>query len=503
MVERIEGLSIELDLNILQLQRGLKGLKDRFKTVNSELNTTLSAFDKGEKSIEKYEATLNGLNKKLELQKRIVSESRVEYEKMANEHGEGSKKAEEAARSYNNQAAKLNKLQSSVQRTEASLFDMKEEQRLASNGWSKLGDEAEKAGNRIIGIGDRMRGIGQNMSLAFTAPILGGFAAVTKGTEEFRGDMARLETNAEQAGVGIDTVRTAMERLSGVSDETDSNVEALSNLLATDLSENGMITAMDALSGAAIKFSDTLKIEGLADGLQETLATGSAIGPFAELLERSSINLDSFNSGLQSAIKNGTEEQYILKTLADTGLADVNEAYRKNNKELVESREASARFQQSTAELGKVLTPVATTITNGLTSVVDKFNNLDESGKRTVLIFTAIIAAMGPLITFGAMFTTLLGNIVKGIAPVLSNISKAGGLINALRIGFAALTGPVGITIAIITALGIGFTALYKNSETFRNGISSLGSKLKEIGENALNFLKPAVESVKNFFLVS
>lgn len=499
-MERIEGISIGLDLETLQLERGLTGLKDRFKTVNSELNTTLSAFDKGEKSIEKYEATLNGLNKKLELQKRIVSESRAQYEKMVKEHGEGSKQADAAARAYNNQATKLNNLQRSVQRTESSLSDLQDEQRQAMSRWTKLGEEAERAGNRMSGIGDRLSGLGQSLSLSITAPLLGGFAAVTKGTEEFRGDMARLETNAEQAGVGVDTVRAAMERLSGVSDETDSNVEAISNLLAADFSEAGMIKTMDALSGAAIKFSDTLKIEGLADGLQETLATGEAIGPFAELLDRSSINLDSFNSGLQEAIKNGTQEQYVLKVLADSGLADVNEAYRKNNKELVESREASARFQQSVGELGTTLTPIATKITEGLTSIVDKFNALDEDGKKTTLVFAGIAAAIGPVITFGAMFTTFLGNMISLLAPVTASIAKAGGLLKWLRLGFMALTGPVGITIGILTLLATGFVTLYKKSDTFKGGVSSLLDKLKELGQKALSFVQPAIESVKKFF---
>ncbi|KIV37271.1 hypothetical protein, partial [Vibrio parahaemolyticus] len=72
-MERIEGMSIGLNLETLQLQRGLTGLKDRMKTLNSEMKAHLSAFDRGAKSIEKYEATLQGLNRKMELQKRIVS----------------------------------------------------------------------------------------------------------------------------------------------------------------------------------------------------------------------------------------------------------------------------------------------------------------------------------------------------------------------------------------------------------------------------------------------
>ncbi|WP_277627775.1 hypothetical protein [Priestia flexa] len=499
-MERIEGISIGLDLETLQLERGLTGLKDRFKTVNSELNTTLSAFDKGEKSIEKYEATLNGLNKKLELQKRIVSESRAQYEKMVKEHGEGSKQADAAARAYNNQATKLNNLQRSVQRTESSLSDLQDEQRQAMSGWTKLGEEAERAGNRMSGIGDRLSGLGQSLSLSITAPLLGGFAAVTKGTEELRGDLARLDSNAYSSGFNTEVMREELEKINAIVPDVNANVEGLSNLMATPFSEKGLSQAVDLLGGAAIKFSETLKFEGLADGLQETLATGAAIGPFAELLERSGVNLDTFNSGLSEAIKNGTEENYILKTLADTGLSGVNEEFRNNNKELIQSREASIRFQQSMADLGTTLTPIATKVTEGITGIVDKFNALDEDGKKTTLVFAGIAAAIGPVITFGAMFTTFLGNMISLLAPVTASIAKAGGLLKWLRLGFMALTGPVGITIGILTLLATGFVTLYKKSDTFKGGVSSLLDKLKELGQKALSFVQPAIESVKKFF---
>ena len=44
--------------------------------------------------------------------------------------------------------------------------------------------------------------------------------------------------------------------------------------------------------------ADTLNTEGIADGIQETFATGRAVGMFGELLERSGVNLDDFNAGL-------------------------------------------------------------------------------------------------------------------------------------------------------------------------------------------------------------
>ena len=64
------------------------------------------------------------------------------------------------------------------------------------------------------------------------------------------------------------------------------NLELNKNKQKTDISEKGLEKIIKELSGAVIAFPDTLKIESLADGLQETLATGKGVGQFSELLER-------------------------------------------------------------------------------------------------------------------------------------------------------------------------------------------------------------------------
>ena len=81
-MERIEGLSIGLDLDSTALNRGLTGLKDKLRTVNSEMKANLSAFDRSERSVAKYETILTGLNRKIEVQEAVTKSARQEYEKM-------------------------------------------------------------------------------------------------------------------------------------------------------------------------------------------------------------------------------------------------------------------------------------------------------------------------------------------------------------------------------------------------------------------------------------
>lgn len=198
-----------------------------------------------------------------------------------------------------------------------------------SKGLGDVSKNLGNAGKKIGDFGSKLTNIGGSLSAKVTAPLGIAFGVLTKGTEELRMDLSKLEANVTNAGASVEKTNSQFKYLSAITGEADSSIEALSNLLSSGLSETQMQQAVDNLSGAIIKFPDTLKIESLADSLQETLATGQATGQYGELLERLGVNLDSFNTGLQEATVSGTEQQYALDVLAKNGMANLNEEYKK------------------------------------------------------------------------------------------------------------------------------------------------------------------------------
>lgn len=255
--------------------------------------------------------------------------------------------------------------------------------------------------------------IGSKMAKAVTVPLMGIFAISTKGMEEMRGDLAKLETNAQMAGQGLESLHKQMAYLNAVTGEADSNVEALSNLMASGFKNSDMEQVLNSLAGAVIKFPDTLKIEGLADGLQETLATGKAIGPFSEMLERMGINLETFNQGLANATASGKQHNYILQVLADTGLSQVNDKFRENNKELIENAESQYNLKKSLTDLGTTLQPIMTNLVNLVQSLVGWFNNLSQSQQKWIIgISVALIAVNGLIMVYQKLI--ILKSIIVG-----------------------------------------------------------------------------------------
>ena len=287
--------------------------------------------------------------------------------------------------------------------------------------------EAERdAGRAASGIEDELdelkvsiNEVGDAISTGFAADMLmelgSGLMDMMSSTEELRGDLSMLDQNARMAGMGLETAREAMQRLNTVSGETDSSIEAVSNLLAAGVPENRLQQAVEGLANAAISFPDTIKIESLADSLQETLATGEATGQFAEVLDRIGYSAEVFNRNLAMCTTEAQKQELALNILTQGPLKGVYEGWAAANPELVKGRDTTLELEEATAELATTISPVLTKLTEMATSAVNWVSGMDNIDD----VFTAIIGGVAALGAVKAMDT------IKGLATSLMSVDKA------------------------------------------------------------------------------
>lgn len=370
----------------------------------------------------------------------------------------------------------------------------------------KLGKTAEDAGKKVEGVANKTESFGNKAQSAANkiAPLSKAAGALTAAafatvpaTEELRTDLSKLDQNARESGAGIDAAREAFSKFNVVSDETDSSVEATANLLQAGFTESNLQKAVEGLSGAYLRFPDTLKIESLADSLQETLATGTATGQFGELLDRLGIGAENFSEKLAACANDAEKQNLALQTLADAGLMDSYEGWKKNNKQLVESKEASQEFKEASAELAETLQPIVTKVTEGLTKLIEKFNSLSPEAQGIIMIIVGIVAMAAPLLS-------MIGKVSLGISAitkVLTGLSTIGKVIA----GGTGIIAIIGLVIAIIIEL-------YNNCEWFRDGVNeiissvvgffeNLGEKANEIFTSAAETISAAVSAIVSFFV--
>lgn len=314
----------------------------------------------------------------------------------------------------------------------------------------------------------------------YTQTIGVGLAAVTtalaanvEASREWNSDMTKLKTNAETSGNNFDFMKSKMQDLVAITGESDSSIEALSNLMAVGFSDEQMTPAINALSGAVEKFPDTLKIESLSDSLQETIATGAATGQFSELIGRMGDSVDDFNAGLQNCTSEAERQQYALDWLANSGLSEINDEYQSANKSTLDYERASFELQDALASLGTAFTPVMagakgmaadfltkslpavqklsggfTKLFDGVSSLLDAYDSggLDGLTEQIPIVISGLFSSASETLAENAptlitATTTVLTSIIQSLAqsaPSLINsilpslLNGFFGLINAL-----------------------------------------------------------------------
>lgn len=316
------------------------------------------------------------------------------------------KAVKESADAYGDASAKTDGYRIKLSNATAKLYDMRREAETTDQQLEELGRDSQKIGRQIEnGIGDAAEDTSRKLddmiskitedigsirgSATFSvfSDISGGIMdtvqgldSFAEGTREYRRSLSYLEQNAQTFDMEFESLKEQLFEIASLTGEVDSSVEGLSNLMAAGLDIDEVAVAVDLLAGAVIRFPDTLKFESLADGLQETLATGEATGAYAELLERLGVNLEEFNQALADAEDAEEKQQIALAYLTKNGLATAYESYKANNEELLKAEEATLRWNDAMAELGGHIDEYLAPVKLAIAEIVGDFNTLIEKG---------------------------------------------------------------------------------------------------------------------------
>lgn len=317
--ERIEGLSIGLDLDYLSVDAGLKDLNRKMSLVNSEMKANLTAFDKGDKSIQRYNTVLDGLNKKLEVQKARTESARQTYEKMVKQHGEGSQEAEKAAIAYNKEQASLKNLEKSIE-------GVSKEMRASQSVLLKFGDQ-------LTNISEKANNAGDILTKTVTPALVGVAAAALLVSNNFSGAVGSIQANLgateeealHLAGVANDVFKdgwgesldyvtesllTVKEQLSSLTDDeltyATKQAIALENALGLDQGETLRgVNALMKTYGMTVEQAFDYMVKGAQNGLNKTDELGDNLAEYATLFEESGYSASDMFSILEAGLDGG------------------------------------------------------------------------------------------------------------------------------------------------------------------------------------------------------
>ena len=461
----IKGITVKIGAETKGLDKALKDIRSQSRKIGRELYQVNRALKFNPDSVELWAQKQDILTERVEQTKEkldVLKQAEKDMQKQYKSGDVGEKEYREYRRELIKTKDQLESFTDELEKTQRKATEFSRKMQKAADGMEKFGN--------------KMKGIGDNLNTHVTLPLTAAFFALTEGTRDFRKEVSTLENNARTANVSIDEMHGYMSDLNAVTGELDSNVEGLSSLLAAGFRDEQLSSVIDDIAGAVIQFPDTLKFENLSESIQETIGSGQSVGQFDEMLSRLGINLDDFNDGLATAKENGRATDYVMQTLANTGLSDVYEQYKDNNEALVESAEANYDLEQSLAELGAELEPIMTQIKENVTDVVDAFNDLSEEEQDMVIFGAGIAAALGPVLS-------ITGSLSLTLSSLTNVINGAGGLTAALN--------PYMIGGAVIVGFGLLAKRIYEGNKQLK----FMERNVKSLNEAELKRRKDLLES--------
>ena len=278
------------------------------------------------------------------------------------------------------------------------------------------------------------------------------------------------------------------------------------------------------LTGVFAQYGDAIPTEGLAEAIQATGEMGSVQGVLADALEWQGINLDDYNKKL--AGMSTTEERAAYTQEILTGLYGKSaDAYRENNKQIIDANEAQAHYEKSLGALGDKIEPITTKVKEGFAKILDKVLELTEGvdleafAGKIDKAFDKFINDIMPKIVAGLQWIKDNKDyIIAGVAgigaafvawkaySIITSVTKA---MQGMTIAQAALNvvmkaNPIGLIVTAIGALVAAFVLLWRKCEGFRDFWKGLWGGMKDMFKgfvngviSGMNFLIRGLNKVK------
>lgn len=477
MADRVKGITVEIGGDVTGLNKALAG-------TNKEIKSTQAQLKDVEKLLKLDPTNTTLLEQKQRLLADAVSETKSKLATLKTAEAqvqEQFQKGETTQQQYD-------ALQREIAATEQSLKSLESQAGQSKSAMEKLADAANKVKDGADNIAASAGKVQQAFApaTAAAAGLAGAVIATVPATEELREDLSKLDASAADNKVSVDAARDAWREFAVQSGETDSAVEATANLLQAGFTESNLQKAVEGLAGAAQRFPDTLKVESLADSLQETLATGSATGQFGELLDRLGIGAENFSAKLAECKTEAEAQNLALQTLASAGLNDSYNAWKQNNEEMLANKEANLEMQESLAELAEIVLPYITIVIEKVTELIDWFTGLDSETQILIATIIGFVAAISP------------------VAGAISGISSAISYLIANPI--VALVAAIVALVVLIAAKGDEIQAILQKVDDWLQNVFAtdwttvFGPVLGEVLNAFFASVKNIWDSIKQIF---
>lgn len=507
----------KIKFDISELKAGITESNRLIKLANSEFKAAASGMENWENSTEGLEAKLKQLNAVQTEEEKKLRALKQQYEQVAAEQGENSAGAIKLATQINNQQAAVNRVNSEMSHYESRLDTVKGAQAEAERSGRELVDvlrEIDKAaGEADSGLDGAADGFtvakgaladlvsnGIQWGIGKIGELAGALMQLPEATKEYRTTFAAAKQSAEDSIIGIEGAKKAYEEFYSVAADEGQAAEATSHLAGLVSSNEDLKGALDGVIGAWVEYGDSISIEGLSEAANETARTGKLTGQMADAINWAGESEEEFQKKLDKCSTEQERQQLVVDTL-NSLYGENAEAYKENNKSVLDANKANLRMLETQSELATVIEPLTAAWTNLKANAIEAITPAIEFLSEKVQDLTKWLnehetaatvlkaVVMGLATGFGILAGALL------ISNLISMVQKAFALLNVTM-----LANPIVLIVAAIAGLVVAFVTLWNKSEAFRKFWINLWKNIQDAFNKAKDGIIKGFNAVVDFF---
>jgi TP901 family phage tail tape measure protein len=520
----------ELEIRLNQARARLVTMEQNLKDVNNQLTLQSSGWGKLGKELEAAGEKLQAVGKKMEhAGKELSTKVTVPLVGLGALAAKASIDLETA---FTGVIKTVDATEQELQELKQGFETMAKTVPIATTELYGIGEAAGQLGikkENILGFSDVMAklGVTTNMSSDQAATALARLANITQMPQT---EFDRLGATIVALGNNLATTEAEIVemglRIAGAGSQiglTEAQILSFAGALSSvgiEAESGGSAISRVMVDMANAVASGGQKLEQFAQ------VSGMSAAQFQQAFEKDAAGaIISFIEGLDKTAKSGGN---VFAVLEDLGLSEIrvrdallraagagdlfreslelgSEAWVENN---ALNKEAELRFETTASKIqlfknqlqltasafGDALLPVISKALEGITPLVQRFSELSDGTKTTILVVAALAAAIGPVLLIGGKLIGVIGS----VAGVLSTVSGAIAVattgavaatpaVGALATAFTVLTGPVGIAVAAIAGITVAGVALYKHlSQESIPAIELFGEEVSESTQKAV-----------------
>lgn len=340
---------------------------------------------------------------------------------------------------------------------------------------SKGIDKAVKEFQALEGVGAKTGFALKKAALPAAAAIAGLGAALGSATQAAMEDAAAQE---QLAGV---IRRSTLDATQDAIDVNEKFITSLSRATAT--ADDALRPALATLVQSTGDL--TLGQELLQQALDISASTGKDLGTVTDALSKAyngnMKGLKALDASLIPLIADGAEFDTVMEALAATTGGAATDAA---NTAAGQMANLKIQFDEAKESIGAALLPVMQKLLDALLPLA----YWAQENTQIILIFAGVIG--------GLSVAVIAANAAMKIYQATLIIVKA----SQAALNFVMAANPIGLVVIAIAALVAAFVLAYKNSETFRNGVSALFDAISKGVSFSVDLIKGYLTTVLNFY---